>query len=100
MTETTLEMWWPSPEAFNDLEVTDIEEGWQLSAPDGTELAEWLNYWSQDEEHHVLFEKAFLEVLINHANSILDQNGETEVQSDEQSGNRAEAEDDGTGSVT
>ena len=100
MTETTLEMWWPSPEAFNDLEVTDIEEGWQLSAPDDTELAEWLNYWSQDDEHHVFFEKAFLEVLINHANSILDQNGETEVQSDEQSGNRTEAEDDGTGSVS
>jgi hypothetical protein len=84
-------MWWPSPEAFEDLTVTDIDTGWQLSAPDDTELAEWLNYWSQDEEHHAFFEKAFLEVLTNHANFILDQNGKAEVQPDEQSGDREQA---------
>ena len=95
----SLTMWWPSPEAFEDLEVTDIEEGWQLSAPDDTELAEWLDYWSQDEEHHVFFEKAFLEVLTNHANFILDQNGETQVQPDQQSSNREQAEENGTGTL-
>ena len=49
MTETPLEMWWPSPEAFDDLTVTDAEDGWTFSAPDDTELAGWLAYWNQDE---------------------------------------------------
>ncbi len=93
----SLTMWWPSPEAFEDLEVTDIEEGWQLSAPDDTELAEWLNYWSQDEEHHVFFEKAFLEVLTNHANFILDQHGKAEDLPDGRQGNPEQAEDERPG---
>lgn len=74
--------WWPSPTAFDVLEVTDIEEGFQLSAPDGTELAEWLNHWNQDEEHHKLFEKVFVKALTEHANLILDtleQHGKTEI---------------------
>ena len=90
----SLTMWWPSPEAFEDLEVTDIETGWQLSAPDGTELADWLSYWSQDEEHHVFFEKAFLEVLTNHANFILDQHGKAEDLPDGRQGNPEQAEDE------
>jgi hypothetical protein len=75
------EWWWPSPEAFDDLEVTDIEEGWQLSAPDNSEMGDWLNYWSQSEEHHTLFEKVFIRALTDHANTVLnqlEQHGETE----------------------
>jgi predicted lipoprotein len=93
----SLTMWWPSPEAFEDLEVTDIEEGWQLSAPDDTELAEWLNFWSQDEEHHAFFEKAFLAVLTNHANFILDQHGKAEDLPDGRQGNPEQAEDERSG---
>ena len=100
MTDIAAEWWWPSPEAFNDLTVTDIEDDWQLSAPDDTELAEWLSYWSQDEEHHAFFQEAFLRVLTEHANSILNQHGENEVVPDGGQGNREQAEDECTGSLT
>jgi len=74
--------WWPSLDAFNDLTVTDIDDGWELSAPDDTELAGWLNYWNQDEEHHALFQTVFVRALTKHANFVLnthEQHGETEI---------------------
>lgn len=97
MTETSpvIEWWWPSPDAFNDLEVTDIEDGWQLSAPDDTELAEWLSYWSQDEERHTLFQEVFIKALTDHANFILDRHGENEVLPDGSQSDREQAEDVG-----
>ena len=64
--------WWPHPDAFNDLTVSDIEDGWQLSAPDDTELGGWIAYWSQDEEHHALFQTVFVRALTEHANFVLD----------------------------
>ena len=96
----SLTMWWPSPEAFEDLEVTDIETGWQLSAPDGTELAEWLEYWSQDEEHHEFFQKVFVRALTEHANFVLDdleKNGKAEDLSDGCQTDSEHPEDDGAG---
>ena len=74
--------WWPSPDAFSDLTVTDIEDGWQLSAPDETELGIWLAYWNQDEEHHALFQDIFVRTLTEHANLVLntnEQHGEAEI---------------------
>ena len=59
-------MWWPRPESFSELSVTDTKEGWQLEAPDDSEIAEWLQYWNQTEEHHDFFEKEFIETLTNH----------------------------------
>jgi hypothetical protein len=97
MTGTVAEFWWPSPEAFNDLEVTDIDEGWQLSAPDDTELAEWINYWSQSEEHHALFQRVFVKALTDHANFVLDDlenHGEDEVLPDGSQSNSEQAEDE------
>jgi hypothetical protein len=77
------EFWWPHPDAFNDLTVSDIEDGWQLSAPDDTELAAWINYWNQDEEHHELFQTVFVKALTEHANFVLDsleeKHGKTEI---------------------
>ena len=102
MTETPFEMWWPSPEAFEDLTVTDIETGWQLSAPDDTELAEWLTYWSQDEEHHEFFQTVFVKALTEYANLVIDdleQNGKTQVQLDEQSSNREQAQEVSPGAL-
>ncbi len=91
---TDIEMWWPSPEAFEDLTVEDAEYGFDLSAPDGTECAEWLAHWAQDEAHHKVFEVQFIKVLSDYANKILNTNGENQVQSDGQDSNRVEAEEE------
>jgi hypothetical protein len=92
-------MWWPSPEAFNDLVVEDAEYGFVLSAPDDSECGEWLAYWNQDAAHHVMFEEQFTEVLTQYANKILDQNGENEVVPDGIQSDREQAEDVGTRSL-
>jgi hypothetical protein len=96
MTDTPTEFWWPSPDSFNDLEVSDIEEGWKLSAPDGTELSEWLNYWNQSEEHHELFQAVFLKALTDHANLVIDdfeQNGKNQDLPDRNEPDSEQAED-------
>jgi hypothetical protein len=99
MADVELDWWWPSPEAFNDLEVTDIEEGWQLSAPDYTELAEWLTFWNQDEAHHKVFEDEFIRVLADHANKTLEEHGKNEVLPVGSQSDREQAEDVGSGSL-
>lgn len=96
------EWWWPSPEAFDDLTVTETETGWQLSAPDETELAEWLGYWNQSEKHHTLFQTVFVKALTDHANFVLEnleKNGKAEIQSYEQGGDRGETKVHGSGSL-
>ena len=103
MTETTAEWWWPSPDAFDDLTVTDTEDGWELSAPDDSELAEWLAYWTQDEEHHSLFQTVFLKTLTDHANLIinnLEQHGKDQVLADGCESHREQTEDVCPGSLT
>ena len=93
--------WWPSPDAFSDLTVTDIEDGWQLSAPDETELGIWLAYWNQDEEHHDLFQDIFVRTLTEHANFVLntnEQHGEAEI-TDGRQCDPEQAEDELPGAV-
>ena len=90
--EKPIEFWWPHPDAFNDLEVSDIEEGWQLSAPDDTECAEWLAFWDQDEEHHKVFEDEFIHVLTDHANKTLEEYGENESVPERGQADREQAE--------
>jgi len=97
---TELVMWWPDPSALDDLTVEDAEHGWDLSAPDGTECADWLGYWSQDEEHHKFFEQEFVKILIEHAERTLEQHGENQVQSDRQDDHREQAEENSAGSVS
>lgn len=97
---TDLRMWWPSPEAFDDLVVEDAEHGFDLSAPDATECGEWLSFWNQDEEHHTFFEQEFIQVLKNYAESILEHHGQTEAIADEQDCNRPETQEDSAGSVS
>ena len=71
-------MWWPHPDAFDALTVTDTEEGFELSAPDGSECAFWLEYFNFTEELHEEFETAFVEMLRDAANKELT-NQPTEV---------------------
>ena len=93
MEETTLEMWWPSPEAFEDLTVEDAEHGFDLSAPDDTECGEWLAYWNQDEAHHKVFEEEFITVLRNYANRVLENHGENEILVDRGQEDRVQAQE-------
>jgi hypothetical protein len=97
MTDTLPEMWWPSPEAFEDLTVEDAEHGFDLSAPDGTECAEWLAYWDQDETHHKVFEEEFTKILSDYANKILDTNGKDEELPDGGQEDRIQAQNDQPG---
>ena len=92
------EFWWPSPEAFDDLTVEDNEEGFTLDAPDDTECGEWLAYWNQTPDHIECFTEEFTKVLTNHANTILEQHGQTEELFDEQQRDSKQAENVGTGS--
>ena len=94
---TELEMWWPSPQAFSDLTVEDTEGGFSLEAPDGTECAVWLDYWSQDEEHHEFFEREFTQVLIDYVKTLENQHGKNEDQPDGQDGDREQTQDDCSG---
>jgi hypothetical protein len=91
-------MWWPSPEAFEDLIVEDAEHGFDLSAPDDTECGEWLAYWAQDEEHHKVFTEEFTTVLRNYANQILESNGKDEELPDGEQEDRIQAQDECSGS--
>ena len=88
---TDLEMWWPSPEALKDLQVEDSDEGFTLSAPDGTDCAVWLNYWSCSEEHQKVFNEAFTDMLQAYLYTLENQHGENENQFDGQDGHRVEA---------
>ena len=93
MDETTPKMWWPSPEAFEDLTVKDAEHGFDLSAPDDTECGDWLAFWSQDEAHHTVFEKEFTEVLRNSANRVLENHVENEELPDRGTEDRVQAQE-------
>lgn len=94
---TELQMWWPDPFAFEDLTVDDAENGFDLSAPDGTACAEWLEYWNQDEEHHKFFQEEFIKILVEYAKLTLETHGQSQDQSDEQSADRAQTENDCSG---
>ena len=87
-------MWWPSPEAFNDLTVEDADEGFTLSAPDDTECGEWLAHWNQDEEHQKVFNEAFIEVLMNYIKTHDLEHGENENLPDGGTKDRIETEDE------
>ena len=100
MTETHLEMWWPSPEAFEDLGVNDIETGWELTAPDDTELGAWLAFWNQDEAHRKVFNDAFLSVITTHALDTLKEHGKAEDLPDGGQGNPEQTQDERSGMLS
>jgi len=71
-------IWWPHPDSISDLVVEDCEVGFELSAKDGTECAEWLSYYSQSKELHEKFEKAFTQMLADHLEYLTNQHGSAE----------------------
>jgi hypothetical protein len=72
------DIWRPHPDSISDLIVEDCDEGFNLSAPDGTECAEWLWYYSQSEELHEKFETAFTQMLSDYLTSLKNQHGSAE----------------------
>jgi hypothetical protein len=81
------EIWWPHPSALDDLSVefTDEEDGSaqiHLSAPDGTECADWLHYFNETEERQAVFERAFIQSLLDQIEML--ENGKTQELTDEQ----------------
>ena len=96
------EIWWPHPSAFDDLTVDfeDEESGGaiiHLSAPDGTECADWLQYFQETPERKAAFEREFLKSLLQHIQRLED--GQTEIQPDEQSSDCVDREENSTGTV-
>lgn len=97
------EIWWPHPSALDDLTVEfgeDEEDGScqiHLSAPDGTECADWLNYFNETDERKAAFERAFIQSLLDQIEML--NNGKAQGIPDEQTGNHPSGEEDLTGTV-
>lgn len=89
------EIWWPSPEAFDDLTVEDAEHGFTLSAPDGTECAAWLDHYNQTDELREQFNEAFTACLKQHLERL--ENGSQEQVPDRGEADREQAEEDPAG---
>jgi L-rhamnose isomerase len=70
------QMWWPTPESLKDLTVEETEEGFDLSAPDGSECGLWLAHFSETEELRQEFQTEFETCLLNY---IREQDGKNEV---------------------
>ena len=88
--------WWPGIESLEDLEVENTEEGFLLSAPDGTLCSDWLEYWSETPEREAIFSREFQKVLLDHANQILEQHGESTLL--EQQNDSSDPQEVGAGS--
>jgi hypothetical protein len=86
-------MWWPSPKAFDQLEVTETETGFEFSAPDDSECGNWLSYFSQTEELHQEFEQEILNCIRNYIENL---NGESEI-SDGREDRHPSQEENGAG---
>ena len=89
--------WWPGIESLEDLVVEQTNEGFLLSAPDGTLCSNWLKYWSESPEREAIFSQEFQKVLFNHLEILTNGNGESTL-TDEQENDRVEAEEVRAGS--
>jgi hypothetical protein len=71
----TEEFWWPSPEAFDDLTVEEIEDGFSFTAPDDTECGAWIAYFNETPERQEIFSVALIESIKEQITRL--NNGET-----------------------
>jgi hypothetical protein len=63
MSAEELQWFWPSNLDGLDCEETDT--GFDLSAPTGSECADWLNYWNQSSEHIEFFNQNLLKAILD-----------------------------------
>lgn len=55
--------WWPHPDSFSELTVEDSENGFELSAPDDSEIAQWLSYYNSSDELRAEFNIEFMNAI-------------------------------------
>jgi hypothetical protein len=96
------EIWWPHPSALDDLSVefTDEEDGGSLihlSAPDGSECANWLSYFNETEKRRAAFERAFIQSILDQITML--ENGKTQGIPDEQARDHSGGQEDQPGTV-
>lgn len=81
-------MWYPT--SLDELIVTETEDGFEFSAPSGTECAEWLGYYNSTEELQEEFSAEIIKAIEVHLNSF-EQSGSTEQNTERISSNREQA---------
>lgn len=82
-----MSIWWPSPEAIRDELKANFEPdglSFTLSAAEGTECSDWLNYYNQTDELRQTFAAEFLQTLDNYASFII--HGQTKKPDDPETG--------------
>lgn len=90
------QMWWPNPKALEDLTVEEIEDGFQLSAPDGSECGDWLKHFTQTEKLKQEFQLELETCLLNY---LREQDGKNEV-TDQSESDCASGKENGSGSLS
>lgn len=68
-------MWYPN--SLDELKVTEIDDGFEFSAPPGTECAEWLGYYNSTEELREEFSAEIIKAIEAHLTSF-EQSGSKE----------------------
>jgi isopropylmalate/homocitrate/citramalate synthase len=87
------DIWWPRVSALEDLTIDEIESGFTLSAPDGTECADWLAHYNSTDELRERFNAAFVRMLAEYIQK-LEQDGSKGQVPDGVEADREQAEED------
>jgi hypothetical protein len=69
-----MSIWYLSLSALDDLTVTENEDGFEFSAPEGTECAAWLGHYDSTAELREEFSTAIIASLIDRIEE-LERNG-------------------------
>jgi hypothetical protein len=62
------QFWWPHPDSFSELTVNDSENGFELVAPDDSEVGQWISYYNSSDELREEFNTKLVEELREHVN--------------------------------
>jgi hypothetical protein len=66
----------PNVSILDDLTITEIEDGFQFSAPDGTQCAAWLSYYNSTDELREEFSELIISALKTRLEEIEGQHGD------------------------
>jgi hypothetical protein len=65
----------PNVSILDDLTITEIEDGFQFSAPNGTQCAAWLSYYDSTDELREEFSEMIISALKTSLNEAQEQHG-------------------------